>query len=155
MQETVDTLKRSVLLRGLPETLLNELSASSEARRWQAGEIIRGEQSEDNEILLLADGEARSDILLCNADQNLSFTISRVGDLLGLYHFIEPGKHPFTVTAQTDVRVLVWQADAFRRTMESDTEAAYKTAVYTARLLYRQALHLSAYLFDNICWGLP
>ena len=59
------------------------------------------------------------------------------------------------MTAETDVEAIVWHADLFRRTIESDPAAAYKTAVYTARHLYRQALHLSTYLLDNICWGLP
>ena len=88
MHGSFDILKSSELLTSMPDALLEELYASSEVHRWPAGEVIRAEQSEDDDIFLLINGEVRSDVLLCNADQKIGYTIDTAGNFLGLYHFI-------------------------------------------------------------------
>lgn len=155
MQGPYEILKCSDLLKTMSAAILERLFSSSYAVGWKAGEIIRPEQSEDDEIFLLINGQVRSDILLCNADQSLGYAIDSAGSLIGLFHFIEAGKYPYTLTAETNVDIIAWHADDFRKAIESDPDAAYKTAVYTARELYRKAVTLNTYLLDNVCWGLP
>jgi len=135
--------------------VVRELVRSAETRSWKAGEVIRSEQSEDDEILLILEGEVRSAILLCNADQQLNFVIDEPGEFLGLYHFIEPGPHPWTMTAETDVRAFVWPSAVWRELAGGDPKLGYHWAAHVARSLYRRTRLMSTYLLDNICWGLP
>ena len=155
MQGSYEILKCSELLNTMPETILERLFSTSNTFKWKAGEIIRPEQTEDDEIFLLIGGQVRSDVLLCNTDQMLGYAIDSAGSLIGLFHFIEAGKYPFTLTAETDVEIIAWHASDFREAIETDPDAAYRTAVYTARELYRKAVTLNTYLLDNVCWGLP
>lgn len=155
MQGSINILKNVEPFTGSPETLINELYISSGIRTWQAGQTIRTEQSEDDEIFLVVEGEVRSEIVLCNAYQELGYSIVKPGSFLGLYHFIEAGPHPVTMTAQTDVTAMVWQGKDFRRIIECDPASSYQTALFVARQLYRQSQQLNTYLLDNVCWGLP
>lgn len=155
MQEPYNIMKGSEIFRSLPEALVRELYRSAEIRIWKAGDVVRAERSADDEILFIVEGEVKSEILLCNADQTLNYITDRAGAFLGLYHFIEAGAHPWTMTAETEVHALVWRSEVWRQVLERDPAAAYQTALYIARQLYRQTIHLSTYLFDNVCWGLP
>ncbi|MHB8110669.1 MAG: Crp/Fnr family transcriptional regulator [Syntrophorhabdaceae bacterium] len=155
MSGSIDLLKSVEPFRELPEALIEELYISSEVRTWQTGQTIKAEQSEDDEILLIVEGEVHSEIMLCNAYREPGHTIGKTGTFLGLYHFIEAGPHPFTITAQTFVKAMVWHAQDFRRIIECDPTSSYQTALYIARQLYRQSQQLNTYILDNVCWGLP
>jgi len=155
MQEFYNVLKNTELFRAIPDNLTRRIYESANIQNWKAGEVVRAEQSQDDQILLIVDGEVRSEVLLCNADQRVETVTNKAGQFLGLYHLIEAGEHPWSMTAKTDVKALVWQSTAWRTVFEQDPAIAYHTASYVARQLYRQAQHLSTYLLDNICWGLP
>ena len=135
--DAVDALQKVWLFQGLDRTRLSRLARSFTERELPAGSVIV-EQGQTSGIgfFILVEGEAAVTV------DGREVAKLRPGDHFGEIALLSDRVRTATVTALTDVRVLVMVVWDFRAYVRGDPEVAWKLLQHVAGLLHaRQPEH--------------
>ena len=149
-----ELLRSSPLFREFPDDVIDRFIADAERRTYASGDVIAAEGETAEEVFMVLDGEVRIEVALANADTELPVITARAGDFMGEYAYIEEVPRAGTATAKTDVTVLVWKCEDWRRLAEEDLELAYALLKGIARQLCARLRTWHVSLLDNVSWGL-
>ena len=147
-------LKGSPLFGEFPDEVLARFTALGKKRAVPAGETLFVELSGGDEIFLITKGEVRVEFALANDDKQFDIVKLGPGEILGEVSFIESGQRSATVTAESDIEVLVWKCDDWRRICEEDPATGYKLAMGVARILCKRLRRWNLHMLEEVAWGL-
>ena len=151
MDKKLQALNSSPLFQTFDENVLRQFAENCSITRFEAGDIIFVEMSEGDEIYLIADGEVSIRIALANADQEYEIIKEQRGDLLGEVRFIDSLPRSATAIAETDVELLVWSSNSWRKIcMRYVTPADLKSKLQSLRLFH--FVKLPFYNFEQGWW---
>jgi CRP-like cAMP-binding protein len=153
MTRDAELLSRTQLFQGLPTEVLERFAALGTHRRYKAGDVVFAEMSEGDELFLILEGEAGVQLALANRDPAYDMIRLGPGELLGEVSFVEKGQRSATVTAESDLEVLVWDCDAWRQECDRDPRVGYPLALGFARILAARLRRWNVKLLEESLWG--
>jgi CRP-like cAMP-binding protein len=153
MTKDAEFLGRTDLFRGFSNEVLERFAGLAQRRHYGAGEVLFAELSEGDEIFLILGGEAAVQVALANRDQSYDVIHLGPGELLGEVSFVEKGQRSATVTAHSDLEVLVWECDAWREECDRDPRVGYQLTLGIARILAARLRRWNVKLLEESLWG--
>jgi CRP-like cAMP-binding protein len=153
MDAIVDVLRKAPLFRDVPDEALRRFAALGTTRDYPAGEIIFAEMTEGDEIFLVLEGTISAQLALANADQSYEIIKLGPGEVFGEVAFVDETQRSATVTAETDVRVLVWRREDVHAACEKDPQLGYRLMYGIARVLAQRLRRWNVRLLENSLWG--
>ena len=154
MDKKLQALNSSPLFQTFDENVLRQFAENCSITRFEAGDIIFVEMSEGDEIYLIADGEVSIRIALANADQEYEIIKEQRGDLLGEVRFIDSLPRSATAIAETDVELLVWSSNSWRKICEEDPRTGYRLTLAIAQTLSDRLRRWNIRILDAVDWGI-
>jgi len=154
MDKKLQALNSSPLFQAFDDNVLRKFAENCSITRLEAGDIIFVEMSEGDEIYLIADGEVSIRIALANADQEYEIIKEQRGDLLGEVRFIDCLPRSATAIAETDVELLVWNSDSWRKICEEDPRIGYRLTLSIAQTLSDRLRRWNVRILDSVDWGI-
>ena len=106
--ELVERIRRSPLLRDLPEGDLGLAASTARAERYAQGETIVTGGSEDRDARIIWEGHAR----IVNVDDPTRFVDLREGDVFGLLSASGQSGRWYDLVAVSDCEIVVMEAEA-------------------------------------------
>ena len=106
--ELVERIRRSPLLRDLPEEDLDLAASTARADRYAQGETIVTGGAEDRDARVIWQGQAR----IVNADDPTKFVDLREGDVFGLLSAAGQSGRWYDLVAMTDCEIVIIDAEA-------------------------------------------
>jgi len=150
MSKTKSLLRATQLLGAFPETDLDILAGLAKRRSYTAGEILFVELSEGDEFFLIEKGEAQVDLILSRDGDPI---VMHPGEIIGEVSFVGDGQRSATVTAKTDLKVLVWDNAILRKTCEDEPGLGYRLTKAIAQVLAQRLRRWNERLLDQVQWG--
>ena len=154
MPTDLEILKCSPLFQDFSDEVLGRFLATAGRRTYNAGEVVFVEMSEGDEIYLIVDGEVTIQVALANADEQYEIVTRGPGAILGEVSFIEEGQRSATVTAKTDLEVMVWDCADWRQICEDDPAVGYRLVLGIARILSERLREWNVRILNEVSWGL-
>ncbi len=112
-------LKATDLLGGAPEHLLRQIGERMEAVDLGAGTTLFREGDAGDAVYLVVEGTLRLE------NEGIPLMARRRGDCVGEFALIDDAPRSASAIAETDVRLLKWERDAFQEAVSGTTEVAY------------------------------
>ena len=150
MSKTKSLLRATKLLGAFPESDLDLLADMATRRTYSAGEILFVELSEGDEFFLIEKGEAQVDLVLSRDGDPI---VMHAGEIIGEVSFVGEGQRSATVTAKTDLDVLVWDNATLRKTCEDEPGLGYRLTRAIAQVLAQRLRRWNERLLDQVQWG--
>jgi aspartate ammonia-lyase len=142
MDTTVEALRRSEILRELEPSALERLAQIARRDRVAAGsDLFTAGQPRDRFFLVL---DGHLDVRAPSGEGSESLIVLSPGDSAGEAALLEPGVHPATGRAVTDVEYLELDAAAVRGVLADDSPAAMVLFASVARVIARRLQYASA-----------
>jgi len=154
MSREADFLAKTSLFGDFTREQRERLAALARRRQWPAGEIVFVEMSEGDEFYVVEEGTAAVQIALANKDSEFEIIRLGPGEVVGEVAFIEEGQRSATVSAETDLTMLVWDNAELRAACEQDFELGYRLVTAIARVLAARLRRWNVKLLDESLWGL-
>jgi aspartate ammonia-lyase len=141
----VQAFQRSEILRGLDRSVLERLAEIARQDRVVAGEdLFTAGQARDRFFLIL---DGHIDVRAPSGEGGESLIVLGPGDSAGEVALLEPGVHPATGRAVTDVEYLELDAAAVREVLADDSPAAMMLFASIARIIARRLQYASSRRF--------
>jgi aspartate ammonia-lyase len=145
MDTHVQAFQRSEILRGLDRSVLERLAEIARQDRVVAGEdLFTAGQARDRFFLIL---DGHIDVRAPSGEGGESLIVLGPGDSAGEVALLEPGVHPATGRAVTDVEYLELDAAAVREVLTDDSPAAMMLFASIARIIARRLQYASSRRF--------
>ena len=106
------------------------------------------------EIYFVLEGEISHPFALANAGEDLEPIVIGPGELSNAVALVDAGPAYISCTAAIDVRLLVWQANAWRDICDQNPAVGYGMASAVARMLVHRLQQLNQRLLDRVEWGI-
>jgi len=129
--EKVMQLKAVSFFSETPEEVLAEVVSILEEQEIQAGETILEKSDIGNAMYMIIDGQVHVH------DEERNVTELGENEIFGELSLLDPGPHPASVTALTDVRLLRLDQEPFYELIEDHSTVARKIMQVLARQLRR------------------
>jgi aspartate ammonia-lyase len=138
----MEILQRSEILRGLEASVLERLTDLARRHRITAGENLFTAGEPRDRFYLIIDGHL--DVRAAGGNGSESLIVLGPGDSASEAALLEPGFHPATGRAVTDVDYLELDAAAVRAALVDDAPAAMSLFASVARIIVRRLQYASA-----------
>lgn len=152
--EAMQALRQSSLFEPFSDEVRQRFVSLARGRQYDANEILFVEMAEGDEIYLLLDGSVGIQLALANAEYSYEIVIRGVGSILGEIAFVEQGQRSATVTAKSDLRVLVWSCDDWRKICDEDNAIGYRLVMGLAKILCARLRESNVRILNEVSWGL-
>ncbi len=154
MSVGIEALRNSGLFDAADDALLEKVLAQGEERTYAAGDQVFAEMSQSDELFLVVEGRLRyTTALLDSAGVDYDMPVGP-GEVSNLVRFIGEGPSYLSCVADTDTRVLVWNAPDAIGFWDRHPEIGYGVVTATAKLLHKQVEQLNEFILDRVSWGL-
>ncbi len=150
----IEALKKCELFEPCDDALLEKILAQSKERTYAAGEQVYEEMSESDELLLVVAGQLKQTSALLDAAGIDWERISGPGEVLNLVKFVAEGPNYVRCEAESETRVLVWNAKQAAEFWNDYPEVGFRITTNIARLLYDRVQQLNQVILDRVSWGL-
>lgn len=128
-QTKVDLLKRIPLFAGCSRAELEAVSRVADELRLPAGRVLMRQGSPGRELIVLVEGEVTVE------RDGATIAVRRDGDHVGELALVTGRPRTATVTATTDLRVLVLDRTSFERLLQAVPSIAVKVVKAVAERL--------------------
>jgi CRP/FNR family transcriptional regulator, cyclic AMP receptor protein len=128
-QSKVDLLKRIPLFAGCSRAELEAVSRVADELRIPAGRVLMRQGAPGRELVVLVEGEVTVE------RDGATIAVRRDGDHVGELALVIGRPRTATVTATTDLRVLVLDRTSFERLLQAVTSIAVKVVKAVAERL--------------------
>jgi aspartate ammonia-lyase len=142
MDTGMEILQRSEILRGLEASVLGRLVDLARRHRITAGENLFTAGEPRDRFYLIIDGHL--DVRAASGNGSESLIVLGPGDSASEAALLEPGLHPATGRAVTDVDYLELDAAAVRAALVDNAPAAMSLFASVARMIARRLQYASA-----------
>jgi aspartate ammonia-lyase len=142
MDTGMEILQRSEILRGLEASVLGRLVDLARRHRITAGENLFTAGEPRDRFFLIIDGHL--DVRAASGNGSESLIVLGPGDSASEAALLEPGLHPATGRAVTDVDYLELDAAAVRAALVDNAPAAMSLFASVARMIARRLQYASA-----------
>lgn len=150
MSDIKTLLRGTSLLGDFPDRDLELLAKMARRRSCPAGEVLFVELSEGDEFFVIEKGEAQVDIVLSRDSEPI---VMQAGELIGEVSFVGNGQRSATVTAKTELDLLVWDNTELRALCEQETGLGYRLSLAIAQTLAQRLKRWNERLLDQVQWG--
>ena len=145
METTVQAFQRSEILKGLERSSLERLATVARRGRIAAGSDLFTAGEPRDRFFLILDGHL--DVRAPSGEGSETLIVLGPGDSASEASLLEPGVHPATGRAVTDVEYLELDASAVRDVLADDAPAAMVLFASIARIIARRLQYASARRF--------
>jgi len=150
MNELIELLSNIPIFATFNDEDRQALAAIATERSYEAGEILFVEMSEGDEFFLIQEGEARVELALSRDGKRI---VMGPGELIGEVSYVGEGQRSATVTAETDLKVFVWENVKLRLLCETNPQLGYRLALAIAQVLAARLRRWNERLLDQVNWG--
>ena len=154
MSKAKEILKQSVPFCEFEKSVRKRFLAEARTMKFSAGDVLYREMTEGDEIYLVVDGRFRMSVELASAHHMVEDIEGGVGELFGEGRFIADRPRPATITAITDLTVLVWDVSNWQDIAEEHPKVGYTLALFAGQVLFGRVEQLREHLIDDMSWGL-
>jgi CRP-like cAMP-binding protein len=149
-----EILKQSVPFCEFEKSVRKRFLAEARTLNFSAGDVLYREMTEGDEIYLAVDGRFRMSVELASAHHMVEEIEGGAGELFGEGRFIADGPRPATITAITDLTVLVWDVSIWQDIAEEYPEVGYSLALFAGQVLFGRVEQLRDHLINDMSWGI-
>lgn len=154
MSTGIEALRKSGLFDACDDALLEQVLANAEERTYKASEPVYAEMSECDEIYIVLEGRLRhTSALLDAAGVDYDMPVEQ-GDVSNIVRFLAEGPSYISCVADTDSKVLVWDANEAAVFWDQHPEIGYRVVTAIAKRLNQRLQQLNQIILDRISWGL-
>ncbi len=154
MSDAKTTLAQSAPFHDFDIDIIDVFFSRAREKEFRTGEVLFHEMSEGDEIYLILDGKVRISVEIASAHHMTEEIKGGKGDLVGEGRFITEGTRPATVTAASDLTVLVWDVADWYAIADEYPSVGYRLAVFAGKVLFARVCELRNHLINDISWGL-
>ena len=140
-------LERIRFAAGLPQQTLMQLQAIAELRTFAAGEVIFRENTDCDNVFLLASGQVALDMHVAGRGPIRILTIGS-GEMLGWSAMFSAGTMTATATALEATCALAFSGALLRELCESDHDLGYRIMRRVADALSQRLISMRLQLLD-------
>lgn len=153
MLSTRDTLRKSPPFNEIDETMVDQFLQFGEESSFKKDDIIMVEHAVNDKIYFIIEGTIHGYVAW--AGEGRSIELSE-GQFFGLNAFVEEddGMATVSVTAKTDVRLLVWKAANWKKICDQNPIVGYQVAFFIAQTLNQRIKRWLISELDNVSWGI-
>ncbi len=154
MSTGIEALRKSGLFDACDDALLERMLEQGEERTYAAGEQVFAEMSECDELYMVVEGRLRhTSALLDAAGVDYDMPVEP-GDVSNVVRILAAGPSYISCVADTDSKVLVWDAQQAAGFWDQHPEVGYRVVTAIAKRLNQRLQQLNQIILDRVSWGL-
>ena len=154
MSKAKEILEQSVPFCEFEKSVRSRFLADAKTMKFSADDVLYREMTEGDEIYLVIDGRFRMSVELASAHHLIEEIEGGVGELFGEGRFIADRPRPATITAVSDLTVLVWDVSSWQDIAEEYPRVGYRLALFAGQVLFGRVEQLRDHLINDMSWGL-